>query len=135
MKLSEYKSEYYEYSEKASDVARTAAFAGIALVWVFKIDGQPIPKLPKELLLPTALFALAIGCDLFQYITATAIWGCFHRLHERTLCSPLDDPDLHHSPWLPRAIIVFFILKLASVVAGYVTAITFVVQQWLSAPQ
>ena len=111
MKLSEYKETFYTFSGKASDVARTAAFAGIALVWVFKIDAKPIPRLPNELLLPTGLFAFGIGLDLMHYVTASIIWGLFHRHHEKQLANPTDDPELEHSPWLLHIINGFFALK------------------------
>jgi len=132
MKLSEYKETYYTFSGKASDVARAAAFAGIALTWVFKIDAKPIPRLPDELLLPTGLFALGLGLDLIHYVTGSIIWGLFHRYHEKCLANPTDDPELEHSPWLLRIINVLFALKLMCVLAGYAFMIVYIIQQWLS---
>ena len=129
MKLSEYLDVYYKFSEKTSDLARNAAFAGIALVWVFKTDGQDVAAVPQQLILPTAMFALALCCDLLQYTIATCIWGVFHWLHERTLSSPSEDPDLDHSPWLPRGIMLFFVLKLLCVAAAYWFVGQFVIEQ------
>jgi len=120
MKLSEYKEDFYTFSGKASDVARTAAFAGIALIWVFKIDAKPIPLLPNDLIIPTGLFALAIALDLLQYVTATVIWYLFHRYHECKIINPSDDPELTHSPWLVLPMHLMFALKIISVIAGYV---------------
>ncbi len=130
MKLSGYKEDFYTFSGKASDVARTAAFAGIALVWVFKIDSKPFPKLPEDLLSPTGLFALCLALDLLQYVSATIIWGLFHRHHERKLSNPSDDPELSHSPWLVRPLQLFFTLKLVSVMAGYLFIGKYIIKVW-----
>ncbi len=132
MKLSEYKETYYTFTAKASDVARTAAFAGIALVWVFKIDAKPIPRLPGDLLLPTGLFTLGIGFDLIHYVAASVIWGLFHRHHEKRLVNRTDDPELEHSPWLLRIINCLFALKLLCVTSGYAFTILFIVRQWIA---
>jgi hypothetical protein len=130
VKLSEYKQDFYTYSGIASDVARMAAFAGIALVWVFKIDAKPVSRLPQELLVPSGFFALAIALDLLQYVAATAIWGLFHRYHERSLVNPTDDPELSHSPWLVCPLHFLFALKLISVMAGYVLVGRYLIGVW-----
>jgi len=130
MKLSEYKSDFYEFSGKASDVARAAAFAGIALVWVFKIDAKPVPRLPDNLLIPIGLFALGLAFDLLHYITASVIWGAFHWLQERKLSNPTDDPDLSHPDWLSWPVYLFFGLKLICVITGYFLILCFVVTAW-----
>lgn len=132
MKLSEYKAAFYTHSGKASDSARAAAFAGIAIIWVFKIDAKPAPQLPNELLLPTGLFALGLALDLFHYMTATIIWYLFHRYQEKKLPNPADDPELSHSPWLAYPLTVLFGLKLMSVMAGYGFVVRYVIDIWSS---
>jgi hypothetical protein len=132
MKLSDYKQEFYTFSEKASDAARTAAFAGIALAWVFRIDDKPIPSLPIAMILPAGLFALGLALDLFQYVVAAAIWGIFHRYHEKKLSHPSEDPDLHHSPWLLVVINAIFISKLSAVMIGYLCILFYIVRTWSS---
>lgn len=73
MKLSDYKKDYQEFSGKASDVARQLAFAGIVLIWIFRVEGPQAQRLPEQLLLPSALLVLALGADLLQYILSTII--------------------------------------------------------------
>jgi hypothetical protein len=114
MKLSDYKKDSYEFSSKASEVARAAAFAGIAVIWVFRISSAPVPTLPKELLLPVACFAAGLAIDLLQYVTGAMIWFSFYRYHERRLQSPHDDPVLTHSPWLSLPINVFILCEVNS---------------------
>lgn len=132
MKLSDYKRDYYEFSGKASDAARTAAFAGIALIWVFKVDVESGPRLPSKLMLPAALFALALAFDLLQYAVATCIWGLFHRWHESKLPDPNDDPDMSHPSFLEWPILCLFILKMICVVLGYVLVTTYIGHMWVA---
>lgn len=108
MKLSEYRKDYQFFSGKLSDITRQLAFAGIALIWVFKIDGT-LPRVPNDLLLPTALLALGLALDLLQYGVQTVIWGLFHRFHEKRRRSGDSDPDVEASPcynWL--ALLLFW---------------------------
>jgi hypothetical protein len=56
-------------SGKASDGVRTLAFAGFALLWVFKrptIDGSI--GLDRTLLVPAAFLVLALIADVAQYL-------------------------------------------------------------------
>lgn len=131
MKLSEYKKDFYTFSGKASDVARAAAFAGIALIWVFKIDAKPLPKLPDELLIPTGLFALGLALDLLHYVTGAVTWGLFHRYHEKNLTNSTDDPDISHSPKLTYPMHALFSLKLIIIMAGYVFVGRYIFNAWV----
>ena len=47
MKLRNYRQTYYDYSGKASDIARQLSFAGIAIIWIFKIQKDTSIELPK----------------------------------------------------------------------------------------
>lgn len=74
MKISDFRKNNYDYSsQKASEVTRQLAFAGIALVWIFKLGGEN-PKIPGELIAPTFCFALTLAFDLLHYVIATILW-------------------------------------------------------------
>jgi hypothetical protein len=115
MKLSKYRETYYEFSGKASDVARQLAFAGIALVWIFRIDSRPAPSLPRELAL-----------DLLQYALAALIWGTFHRYHEKRLKDKRKDPELTAPPYFNWPAQICFLIKLVSVVIAYILIINYI---------
>lgn len=119
MKLSDYRNTYYEFSGKASDVARNLSFAGIALIWIFMVAGDPVPKIPKRLILPAALLALTLAFDLLQYISATLIWGLFQWYHERKLNDTSEDPDLDAPTFLKWPQFIFFVLKLCTIILAY----------------
>jgi hypothetical protein len=132
VKLSEYKQSFYQFSGKASDVTRAAALGGIALVWVFKVEGKPIPCLPADLLRPAAFFAGGLGLDVMQYVIGALTWGSFHRYHERRLTDPAQDPELSHPPWLVWPINGLFVLKIVTVVWGYVLLGQFLSKAWFA---
>lgn len=131
MKLSDYRATYYEFSGKASDVARNLAFAGIALVWIFKTSDSPAPKIPNDLILPTGLLATTLAFDLFQYIVATAIWGFFQWNEERKLHDINEDPDLGAHPCFKWPQNFFFALKLLSVSLAYIFLSSYIWRVWL----
>ena len=133
MKLSAYKEDYYWYSGKASDVARKIAFAGIALIWVFKMDADPVPRIPADLLLPAALLAIALGLDLLHYMAGAGIWWGFHWWHERKLKDPsAEDPELAHGYGLVAPLHTLFVVKLACVVAAYYRLASYAWRTWMA---
>ncbi len=125
MNLKEYRKTYYELSGKASDIARQLAFAGIALIWVFKTqnaDGAYV--LGRELLVSGALIIFALACDLLQYVAGTLIWGWYARYKEKQGVKPtalLRAPRYFTWPALG-----FFWAKIVLVVAAYAVLLGFV---------
>jgi ketopantoate hydroxymethyltransferase len=69
-------------SQKAGDVARQLAFAGIGLIWVFRTGADAATKIGPELYLPTLLLGAGLACDLLQYVVASGIWGFYGRYRE-----------------------------------------------------
>lgn len=118
MKLKDARELYYFYSGKTSDLVRQLGLAGIAVVWIFKVDVQGIPKIPQALLPPLILIVLGLALDLLQYAVATSIWGIFQRRKE--LSGIADDADFLAPKQLNWPTIVFFVLKAASIIAAYV---------------
>jgi len=134
MRLSQYKQESYELSGKASDVTRTAALAGIGIVWVFRTDPTTVPAIPQQLLTPLLLFAAALAADLLHYVVGAMIWGTFHRYHESRLTDPGQDPKISHPFYLAYPIFLFFYSKIAFSIAGYTLLGRYLFNVWFSAP-
>jgi len=80
MKIKEIKAEYYEASGKVSDLVRQLDFAGIAVIWIFKIGKDEAAGIhfSKALLWPLALLVLSLACDLLQYVYKSAFFGIFN---------------------------------------------------------
>jgi hypothetical protein len=105
-------------SGKASDSARSLAFAGVAIVWLFKNSGPDQP-IPTVLIAPLAVFALALALDLFHYAVSAALWGGFTRLKERALRTDAkQDPELDAPFYLNWPGLVLFWTKLTAVAFG-----------------
>lgn len=119
MKLSKFIKDYHEFSGKASDISRHLAFAGIAIIWIFRINNTDSISIPDGLLLPLVLMVLTLSFDLFQYIAAAIVWGIFQWLEERKLDDPKINPDIDAPAWLKRPQFTFFVLKLFTIIAGY----------------
>lgn len=83
MKLKEARAAYYEHSGTASVVSRQAAFAGIAMIWIFKNESSGIVSLPDTLLYPVLFLLLSLSLDFLQYVYSSAAWGIFHRIMEK----------------------------------------------------
>lgn len=128
MKLSDFRKAYYEYSGKTSDVSRQLAFAGIALVWIFRIPNEL--RVPDGLLFPTALLAFALGCDLCHYVAGTLIWGGAHRRREKQLKDPNDDPESTAPAWYNYPGNACFVLKVIFVIWAYMLIITYIWNLW-----
>ncbi|MBN1786982.1 MAG: hypothetical protein JW806_01155 [Sedimentisphaerales bacterium] len=122
MKVKDYKRDYYEFSGKLSDNARKLAFAGIAIVWIFKQEKNGIFTLPNLLKLAMLMFVITLSFDLLQYICQTMIWGFFHRYYEKKFG---EDYELTAPRYLNWPAILFFWAKVIVLVAGYVFILTF----------
>jgi len=126
MKLSQYREDYYTHTGNASSVCRQAAFAGIALIWVFNNKTGNQINLPNGLLWPSLFMITGLSLDLLQYVAASAIWGTFHRVNEKKF-SASSDPDITAPAWLNWPALTCFWGKLIAVISGYVSLFSYVV--------
>ena len=128
MNLGKFRESYYDYTAKASDVARKLAFAGIAIVWIFRTGNGKDSSVPGPLLLPILLFAVTLGLDLLHYVCGSVTWGIFCRIKEKEPPPANDDWDA--PAWLNWGTNLLFYAKIASVVAGYVAMTAFLWKLW-----
>lgn len=126
--LEDYRQAYYEFSGKASDIARTLALSGLAIIWIFnKSDGGGGLYLPREFFAPAIWLVLALAFDLLQYVVAAFVWGTFHRVMEKRRRKS-DDLIVADSrlTWPQNT---FFGLKLLAVAIAYVQLLQFLWRQ------
>ncbi|MDX2041851.1 MAG: hypothetical protein SF097_11400 [Acidobacteriota bacterium] len=83
MKLKDARENYYYYSQKTSEITRQLGLAGIALIWVFKVDSGGRQSVPLELVRPAWLIVLGLTLDFLQYSLASVVWGIYHRHKEK----------------------------------------------------
>ena len=110
-------------------VTRTAAFAGVALVWAFRANGQPISAVPTPLVPAALFFAVGILCDVLQYVAATVVWLLFHWHHEHRTGHE-KDPELDHSIFLPLPMHLLFVFKIVAVGCGYGVVVKYLWGAW-----
>ena len=118
MKLQDYREDFYTYSGKASDLSRQLAFAGIAIIWLFKKDTVPGLSIPRELLLPGLFIVSSLTLDMLHYGLGSLIWRSFYRSKEK-IGLP-EDKDIHHSIWLEIPLLILFVAKILFVLAAYI---------------
>jgi hypothetical protein len=123
VKLQDYRDEFYAFSGKASDISRQLAFAGIAIIWLFKKDTLPGLSIPRELLLPGILILFSLTLDLFHYCLGSIIWRTFYRSKEKSGTS--EDKELEHSEWLERPISFLFAAKIILMLLAYIWIIRY----------
>jgi hypothetical protein len=117
MKLEEAKSAFYEASATLSDNARKLCFAGIAIIWIFKVGDNNAGGIAfsRELLWPLGAFVMGLALDVLQYFyKSTAWWAYYAFKHKRGIA---DDEDVD-----PPGVINFltFVLFYAKVLCcGY----------------
>ena len=120
MKIQEILDAHYEASATTSELSRNLSFAGIAVIWVLKVGEQTggIIYTPA-LILPLFFFVLSLASDLFQYIYKTFIWGVLNKIYWEKYED--NDYEVEVSPWINTPTNIFFLIKIAAVVVGYVT--------------
>jgi hypothetical protein len=117
MKLKDARDNYYFYSGKTSDIIRQLALAGIAIVWLYKVDRGGAMKIPVELRDPLLLIVIGLALDLLQYATATGVWGVYQRQKEEK--GTAEDQDFKAPSAINLPTIFLFISKVVCVAFAY----------------
>jgi hypothetical protein len=115
--LDHYRQAAEDFTGLASAAARTLALSGIAIIWIFKQDGENGPQLPPELLVPAMWLVISLSIDLLQYVTGAVVWTFFHRHHELRGRKPED--KVPASPFWPWTLNTLFGLKVIAVGVAY----------------
>lgn len=123
MNLSDAREKYEYFSGKASEIVRQLGFAGIAIVWIFKVDLRNGPAMPLSLMLAAMLLVLGLTFDLLHYLYGAIAWGVFHRIKERSEVS--EDREFLAPHWINWPTIAFFYAKIATVGGAYIFLILF----------
>jgi hypothetical protein len=129
VKLKDALDNYYELSGRASDSGRQLAFAGLALIWIFRTADAGVSAVPSVLYPAAIWFGIALALDFLQYVAASLVWGIYHFVQERTREKEddFDAPLLINVPAL-----VFFWAKFLALVAGYGVLFGWLIRQWLT---
>ncbi len=124
MKLKDCRETFYEFSGKLSDNARKLAFAGIAIVWIFKQGENGSYTIPGTLKSAMLMFVISLSLDLLHYIWQTIVWGSFYTYKENKLSHDENADFLAPSIFKNIAYIIFW-LKVIALFIGYVFMLKF----------
>lgn len=124
MKLEDCRNTYYEFSGKLSNNARKLAFAGIAIVWIFKQGENGAYIIPEALKTVMLMFIMSLSLDLLHYIWQTIVWGAFYTYKEIKLKHKEDVEFLAPTIFKNIATVIFW-SKVIALVLGYIFMIRF----------
>jgi hypothetical protein len=117
MTLDDARAAYEELSGKASDIMRQLGLAGIALIWLFRVETGKGPALDKRLLWAASLIFGAIIFDFLQYAVGATIWFRYFRNKEN---EGVDDKTRFKAPArLNWPTWTLFFLKAAAILVAY----------------
>ncbi|HEU0144065.1 MAG TPA: hypothetical protein VFQ47_04705 [Nitrososphaera sp.] len=109
-----------EASDKSSEINRQLAFAGIAIIWVFKTDNGGRQIVPDELFLPGLFLVLSLSFDLLQYVIKSEIWYRVTRKKEKAGITEFTVP-----PWINYFGDILYWIKIVATVSAYILLIRF----------
>jgi len=118
VKIAEVKADYYEASSKVSDIVRQLSFAGIAVVWIFRVGDKTggMHYMP-EMVDPLGLFVISLGLDLCQYTYKTVALGTLNYFAHRE--HPDDETKITYPRKLNWATNVLFVGKATACIVAF----------------
>ena len=118
MKLEEIRKDYERYSTNVSSLNRQLIFAGLAIIWLFRIPEKGTASIPIELVDSLFFFVFSLCSDIFQYVTQSLIWTgyywynkCKHRNSKKNVeeCV-VNEPEWPNLlPWLLWVLKIVFL--------------------------
>lgn len=126
--LNNYLDDYGYYSGKTSEISRSLAFAGIAIIWIFR---NPEGNLFNyQLLLPLILLIITLSLDLAQYLLGSIFWGVFyeHKYYKwkKGILSNTDVQDIKAPNILSLPLVFVFLAKIILLIWAYIQLFYFV---------
>lgn len=120
MTIKELKENSYKNSTKASDLIRKIAFAGIGIIWIFKIGNQGNYNIPLELYQPLMFLSISLLLDFLQYFILSIIWQVIFRMNENKNSNEIKPSKFTTLvPW------ILYILKSIAIIYSYYMIIKF----------
>lgn len=119
MTVKELREDYVRYSTTVSSLCRNLSFAGIGVIWIFKIEKTTM--IPHSLYSPLLLFIIALIVDLAQYVIQTGIWYLYYLRHKPNSNSKEteESKQVNEPEWVNIIPWIFWLGKLLFVAIAY----------------
>jgi hypothetical protein len=127
MKLEGYKDTYEGASGTLSNINRQIAFAGIAIIWIFKKSNDGDILIREELILPAIFLLIALSIDMFQYMYTAIAWAIFYRVKEVEQIKNNVEEDILAPTWMNYPTWILFGFKILGVIAAYYLIVTYLI--------
>ena len=119
MKQSEIREAYEELSGSLSKYNRQLAFAGIGIVWLFRITDKRNVSIEPEMLVPIMCFVISFAFDLLQYLWQSLAWYVFYWYNRQY--KGLKETDEANEPEWPNVIAwAMFVIKVIALMVAYI---------------
>lgn len=120
MKLEGIRDQYYFYTSKASDLTRQLAFAGLAVVWIFRVEQSS--HATRLMASPTIFLIIALLFDFLQYFYGATFYHLVYESRERKKRRENlgNDHNFKIDLAMIRPMDCLFYLKAVAVTAAYV---------------
>ena len=116
--LKEIKDDFYVFSGKTSAISRQLAFAGIAIIWFFKIELPTHIQLGNELIGILRLLVICLLLDFCHAFVPTIIYGISNIYHRGRGKKDEDEIKLSQAWTIPDWI--FFLTKILFLLWAYI---------------
>lgn len=119
-----YLDDYDYYTGKTSDINRSLALAGVAIIWIFRNPESSQALFPETLLIPLWFLVISLILDLLQYFLGAMLWGIFYEYkyhlwkRKKTITDEMAK-DIEAPNILSVPLIVIFFAKIVSMVFAY----------------
>lgn len=129
-KLTEFIEDTNYYTKTLSDINRQLAFAGIAIIWLFRVTSEENVKIEQDLILPLILMVVALTFDLFQYLFYSIFCSISILIQKRKNKQNNDAKEINIpvNTYVPIIGLILFYIKVAACIIGFVLIFIYLVR-------
>ncbi len=113
LKRQDVKDAYEDPSKRASEILRYLGLAGVAIIWMFRVEDDGVKTIPHQLSWPLFLIVSGLLLDFFQYAFLTCVYHWSFVRADRSV------ENISVPEWYAKVGWATWYLKIISVLVGY----------------
>lgn len=122
--LEELKNDFYEFSRKTSENVRQLALAGVAIIWIFKIEVGGKIAIPNQLIDSLKFFIYTLSTDFLHAFIPSIIYGVYQTYLKSK--GKQDKEAVHFPSYLTIPAWTFYILKIVFLLFAYIHILIYI---------